>query len=88
MHTELINLKRDGKENETNKPAIDQEHLKQLKNQGCLFAFFSPLACKKFLVAYRSFLLPKRPSRTAELSNQKLQPRVVGFRLFEKLIQI
>ena len=42
LDAQLINLKRSGKENVTHKPAIDEEHLKQLKARE-VYSFSSPL---------------------------------------------
>ena len=60
LDAQLINLRRNGKENVTHKPAIEEGHLKQLKTSGV----FLSLPCFLFLEmsgSILSFLLPKRP---------------------------
>ena len=43
LDAQLINLRRNGKENVTHKPAIEEGHLKQLKTSG-VFSLSSPLS--------------------------------------------
>ena len=64
LDAQLINLKRGGKGNVTHKPAIEEDHLQQLKASS-VFSFFFPLSLlRNVWFPYRSFLLPKRPRRT------------------------
>ena len=47
LDSQLINLKRSGKENVTHKPAVEEKSISNFKtdqSQGRLFAFFSTLA--------------------------------------------
>ena len=45
LDAQLINLRRNGKENVTHKPAIEEGHLKQLKTSG-VFSLSSPLSLR------------------------------------------
>ena len=75
LDAQLINLKRNGKENVTHKPAIEEDHLQQLKASD-VFLLSSPLSqVRNFLVSYCSFLLPKRPRRTRSSVLSKRQLR-------------
>jgi len=56
LDTQLINLKRSGKENVTNKPAIEKDHLQQLKASGD-FRFLPLSRCYKMcgFISFFSF---------------------------------
>lgn len=75
LDAQLINLKRSGKENVAHKPAIEEEHLQQLKASG-VFSLSSPLSLLRnvwFHIVL--FFLPTRPWRTESPDYQKLQIR-------------
>ena len=73
LDAQLINLRRNGKENVTHKPAIEEGHLKQLKTSG-VFSLSSPLSLlRKCMVPYCPFLLPKRPWRAKSSHHYQLQ---------------
>ena len=56
LDTQLINLKRSGKEDVTLKPAIEGEHHKQFRARAvCSSVFFPTPALKKSLVPYCFF---------------------------------
>lgn len=73
LDAQLINLKRSGKENVAHKPAIEEEHLQQLKASG-VFSLSSPLSLLRnvwFHIVF--FFLLTRPWRTESPDYQKLQ---------------
>lgn len=73
LDTQLINLKRSGKEDVTHKPAIEGEHHKQFRARAvCSSVFFPTPALKKSLVPYCFFLLLKRQWRTETAQSQQL----------------
>ena len=79
LDAQLINWKRSGKENVTgHKPAIKEEHLKQLK-ASVFFSFFATVGFKKCLIPYCFLLLPKRPCRRTESSYHAPKASAIKF---------
>ena len=64
-------LKRSGKENVTHKPAIEEEHLQQLKASGVFFRFLPHSRCWEMCGFILFFSFAEEAMKDKELNRQK-----------------
>ena len=80
LDAQLVNLRRNGKENVTHKPAMEEQHLRQLKTSG-VFSLSSPLSLLRNVWFHIVLYFCRRGREGQESSYYQLQTNSMATRL-------